>query len=388
MAYWNMVGFLDTMTRVANRRSLQKLLAAKAQHAFEETYRLSKHYSNSIAALFALDKLAKVESYQGNKDAAYQHMRLYNTLHDSVFSQQNINRIAQLENQRAIDLRDKQLQINRLQIGNQRKQAILLICCLVLLIAVALLIYFRSRNRKRVNAQLTQLNQELDAANTIKNKFIGILNHDLKRPVADFVTLRRLQQTEPGLMSEKDQQKYDEQLTHSAEDLLNTMDDLLLWSKGQMKNFAPEFRSVSVKALFNYIAHTFRLSKVKFTFPELADDLVICSDEHYLKTIMLNLTNNATSALSFTDQPAILWECLESDEHLYLSITDNGPGANEQKFRPLYDDSVTIGIKNGLGLHIIRDLAKAIDCQILLDTHRPSGVKISIKFKKSTLNPD
>ena len=51
----------------------------------------------------------------------------------------------------------------------------------------------------------------------------------------------------------------------------------------------------------------------------------------------------------------------------FLSITDNGPGASSEQFKALYDEKEVIGIKTGLGLHLIRDLAKAINCKILVD---------------------
>jgi C4-dicarboxylate-specific signal transduction histidine kinase len=184
-------------------------------------------------------------------------------------------------------------------------------------------------------------------------------------------------------MNNGEKQDYEEKLAVSAEHLLSTMEDLLLWSKGQMENFAPEFRQVSVRMLFDYVKHAFVASKIKLSFPALTNDPALVTDEHYLKTIMLNLTNNAANALSDTDSPLITWEWVQDHDHCFLIISDNGPGADEQKFRPLYDDSVTVGIKNGLGLHIIRDLARAIGCQILVDTKRSSGVKISIVVKRA-----
>ena len=51
-----------------------------------------------------------------------------------------------------------------------------------------------------------------------------------------------------------------------------------------------------------------------------------------------------------------------------MSITDNGPGSNQENFKALYDENEVVGIKSGLGLHLIRDLAKAINCDIKVDS--------------------
>ena len=57
----------------------------------------------------------------------------------------------------------------------------------------------------------------------------------------------------------------------------------------------------------------------------------------------------------------------------YLSITDNGSGASNENFNALYDENQVIGIKSGLGLHLIRDLAKAINCEIEVNSKIGEG---------------
>jgi signal transduction histidine kinase len=64
-----------------------------------------------------------------------------------------------------------------------------------------------------------------------------------------------------------------------------------------------------------------------------------------------------------------------------LSITDNGSGGNQEKFKALYDDSEVIGIKTGLGLHLIRDLATAINCKIEVSSKPDLGTTFTIVFK-------
>jgi K+-sensing histidine kinase KdpD len=51
---------------------------------------------------------------------------------------------------------------------------------------------------------------------------------------------------------------------------------------------------------------------------------------------------------------------------VYCSILDNGPGVTEEQLRALFDETVGAGARQGPGLHIIRDLAKAIDCRITM----------------------
>jgi len=92
--------------------------------------------------------------------------------------------------------------------------------------------------------------------------------------------------------------------------------------------------------------------------------LYIYTDEDYLKTIMRNLTSNAVKVLNNVADASIEWKAWEENGKHYLSITDNGKGIDEQQLKILNGWDNNIGIKNGLGLHLVRDMAKAIACNI------------------------
>ncbi len=158
------------------------------------------------------------------------------------------------------------------------------------------------------------------------------------------------------------------------------MEDILLWSKGQMENFKPTFKKIEVSELFNDLSKHFGSEEnveIRFENPK---QISLNTDENYLKTIMRNLTGNAIKALKVTENPKVVWNAKEENEKVQLSITDNGPGGSNEKFRALYDDSEVVGIKTGLGLHLIRDLARAINCEIELVSQAGNGTTIILKF--------
>jgi C4-dicarboxylate-specific signal transduction histidine kinase len=88
---------------------------------------------------------------------------------------------------------------------------------------------------------------------------------------------------------------------------------------------------------------------------------------------MQNLTANAIKALQQTPAAAIKWKAWEENGHILLSITDNGPGMSAEKAKTLFDETAISGSRHGLGLHIIRDLAKAINCQLRFTPETGSG---------------
>ena len=96
---------------------------------------------------------------------------------------------------------------------------------------------------------------------------------------------------------------------------------------------------------------------------------------------MRNLTGNAIKVMGNIQTPTIVWKARQENGQKLLSITDNGKGADKDQFKALYDDHEVVGIKTGLGLHLIRDLAKAIDCEITVSSEMGKGTVFTLLFK-------
>lgn len=206
------------------------------------------------------------------------------------------------------------------------------------------------------------------------------MNHDLRGPVANLIHFLHLQKDNPELLDEETKNRMQNKTISGAENLLSSMEDILLWSKGQMENFKPQAKIVAVNDLFEDTKKVFSgYHKIKFEYHN-SDAISIFTDENYLKTIVRNLTSNAINVFTTTPNPTIIWKAWQENGVYYLSITDNGPGASKEQFKALYDDKEVVGIKTGLGLHLIRDLAKAIDCEISVDSRIGQGTTFVLKF--------
>ena len=176
-------------------------------------------------------------------------------------------------------------------------------------------------------------------------------------------------------MNEEQIAERENRISDSAKSLLDTMEAMLLWSKGQMENFKPSISEVTVLSLFNYLEKFFKnTTHIDFNF-YCNEYLLIKTDEPYLQTIMVNLTSNAVKALEEKPGAKIEWRAWKEKSNILLSIIDNGAGISEEQVKALYDYSSVTGSKYGLGLHIIRDLAKAIECVITMKTQTNSGTE-------------
>ena len=376
------IGLLYHQKAIAVNSSIseKEFLLNKAKSYLIEAIEKSKKSDNTTTYIEAGKVLAQIYYSQKDYKNAYLIQNEYQALSDSLYSQENKNKIAALESKQKLIEKDNEIAVKKLTIQQNQRQKWYLIASLALLTVIGLLLFYQNQNRKKTNELLLNLNQDLEQANKTKTRFFSILNHDLRAPVANLIDFLHLQKDSPDLLDETTKNRIQQTTLSSAENLLTSMEDILQWSKSQMENFKPQPQQFLIATLFKDTEkHFSSLENIQFRFENL-NNLSLETDENYLKTIVRNLTGNAIKALDGIENPTITWRAFKENGKTILSITDNGKGASNEEFKALYDDKEVVGIKTGLGLHLIRDLAKAIDCEIDVQSKMNEGTTITLKF--------
>jgi signal transduction histidine kinase len=385
-AYFYYKKFVEIKDKIDNEDNRKQISRLEIQYEFdnkEQKYKTEQLLSNEkLIQQQLLLELNKSKLNESNKEKDLARLNYLKT--QSELKTEQIEKKAQKRQLDLVEkdnlLNQKQLKINQLQLQSKEKQKWLYIFGIGLLATVGGLLFYQSRNRKKTNEKLQLLNIELDQANKTKTRFFSILNHDLRGPVANLIHFLHLQKDNPELLDEETKNRMQNKTISGAENLLSSMEDILLWSKGQMENFKPQVTTVYVNHLFEDTKKVFSgYQKIKFEYHN-PDTISIFTDENYLKTIVRNLTSNAINVFATTPNPTIIWKAWQENGVSYLSITDNGPGASIEQFKALYDDKEVVGIKSGLGLHLIRDLAKAINCDIEVDSKINEGTTFKLKL--------
>ncbi len=393
----------ETYTNLAESKGKSKTqkkeYLQEATNAIEKAIVLTKKAKNTRRLFESYRTLSYIQKTQGNFEAALATKDLYYKYKDSVFNSDNKETIKNLEDKREIELRDKQIKINKLSLEAKEKQKWLFVAGIGFLAIIGGLLFYQSRKRKLTNLKLETLNQtldqnnqklatlnkDLDQANKAKTRFFGILNHDLRGPVSNLVIFLQLQQDAPEMLDAESTKRMQEKTKVGAENLLASMEDILQWSKSQMDNFKPQPKKVLVSQLFDDTRKVFSgylNIKIEYQNPE---NIEIFTDNNYLKTIIRNLTSNAINILVFPSAvegqfPTIIWKAWQINNQSFLSITDNGSGANPEKLKALFEESELGSTKSGLGLHLIRDMAKAIDCEISVESTIGIGTTFTLKL--------
>lgn len=355
---------------------------SSAEQYVDKLIKKSRESRDMATVAQGLELLSQVQAARQHYKEAYAYNIEFHSLNDSIFSQEHKNKIAALESRNEIDKKNQEIENQRRQVAEQKKNVYLLVGGLLLVSAIGFLFFRISRIRKQKNDQLSELNRRLEDANKLKIKFFGILSHDLRGPVANLVNFLTLQKIDPHALTRDEKEAHDEKVGDSARGLLETMEDLLLWSKSQMDQFKADKTTVYASDLFHYLQRNFGGNKgLALVFLD-EERIRVVTDENVLKTIMFNLTANAVKALAGRNDGMIKWTVRSENGKIVFSVADNGPGIEEGKLKALYDDTVVSSSKTGLGLHIIRDLARALHLNISLNPTYKNGTEFLL-----TVNP-
>lgn len=358
-------------------------LLDKALEEFKISKAIAQKNNNQQWVMF--NYLGMSELYRITKDIDNyaKNINEYYKIKDSLYSQDRKNEMAKLESRKVVEQKNKEIAYNKLVIKTKEREKLLSLLGLVSVVIILILLFFLYRQSKKNTNRLTKLNEVLETSNKTKIKFFGILNHDLRSPVAGLIHFLHLQKEAPEMMDSETRLRLENKTIDASERLLQQMEDLLLWSKGQMDHFSPEIREIEVKEIFDDIKNNFTWTEnitFNFDFPQ---DIKIKTDPEYLKTITRNLTNNAVKVLEEKQgEKKISWKAVEKPEYVCLTISDNGHGASQEKFKALFDDKIAIGIKKGLGLHLIRDMSKAVGISLEVHSESGTGSDISLRIKK------
>lgn len=373
-----------TNTYVKFAKNSKRLLSANLGVQYNKSYFLQKaatllnetelqikavNSKKDLAEMYLL--YAQLNQLQQNYKEAYTYSEKYHKLNDSVYSQENKNKLAALQNINEIEIKNHEIKLSQATVKAKEKQFWYLAIVLALVSIIVVVLFYQNQLRKKKNIAL-------DKANRLKVQFFNILNHDLRSPLGELIQFMLLQQEAPDLLDDEKKLRLEAQSLQSAKKLLSSMEDLLLWGKGQIENFKPKFETITINDLFNEMQEIFISTNDVLISYETENGLILLSDKNYLKTIMRNLTSNAIKVLEHTNYAQIVWRAQKVNGKIVLSITDNGPGGTDEQFKALYDEKEAVGIKNGLGLHLVRDMAKAIGYQVTVNSTLANGITITL----------
>ncbi len=369
----------------------KEIFSQKAIDFLEKSVMIFKKTKNIQSYQEYTKNLSDAYTEQGLYEAALETFKQHSYYKDSLFNEEKLKEFTSKElafefTKREDSIRmqnDKKIAIKDATLKENKKKIWFYILGIFLLLIIGGMLIFQNRNQKKNNRELSKLNQQLKSANDVKNQFFNILNHDLRAPISNVIKLLKLSQNKDFALDEKTKNRLEFQTINVAENLLVTMEDLLLWSKGQMQHFKLDLDKIMLNRLFNDLMQHYKIGGEEKIIIDIPEDIFLITDENYLKTIIRNLTSNAIKATNNVDNPNIYWTVFSTEKNLILKITDNGTGTEKSNFSALYSDENELRGKSGLGLHLVREMALVVNCTIKVNTIIDVGTEIELEFLKN-----
>ena len=357
-------------------------------------YKMAEHGSaiyNKEQYADLLKSLTAVEILAGNQKDAAATFNKFVTLSDSLTDRKITLNIAEMEARYQNKEKQQQLVIQDTELSYASKQRFWLIAGLTLAGLVLLLLIVIYRNKKRTadildekNKTLSQLNNALEEANQTKAKLFSIISHDLRSPISQVYQFLKLQQLNPQLLNDQQKNELSNKIQTATGSLLETMEDLLLWSKTQMSEFKTTIQTTKLLPIVEACQNLLQLNteakniQYKNLIPE---NSIVKTDPYYLQTIIRNLLQNAVKASPENGEIEMGTE--QRQEELVFYIQNQGGSFTQEQYKHLVSSDEYTKSLNGLGLRLVDELSQKIGASILFKTTNNDNTCVEISIPNS-----
>jgi signal transduction histidine kinase len=253
---------------------------------------------------------------------------------------------------------------------------------------------FNVSDRKEVEEQLLQTNEQLIKATRLKDEFLANMSHELRTPLTAVLGMSEILQKEMlGSVNER-QQKALIAIRKGGRHLLELINDILDLSKISSGKIDLDIESVSVQNVCDsslvYVKQQAFQKRVEIysnIAPNISNILV---DERRLRQILINLLVNAVKFTPKKGKVSLLvsvgcgdtWQgeaivpCQLKDQDLPMilfQVTDTGIGISDRDLHRLFQPFVQLdsGLNRqyegtGLGLVMVKQIAELHDGQVMV----------------------
>lgn len=255
---------------------------------------------------------------------------------------------------------------------------------------IGMVIVFRdSTEQRNLEKQMSNVNRELLVANGTKDRFLSIISHDLRGPLAGIKMLLKV-------LNEDMKKKEDalagmtQSLVDATESVFSLLENLLEWSKLQrgQEEFRPHFYRLD-----NIVRECLELfvlsaSNKGITLEvEIPSHAMVFCDDRMIITVIRNLVSNA---LKFShNNSKIFIKALDVGEEWQVSIIDSGMGMSKATKDKLFKVGEVIKSTgtggetgNGIGLLLCHEFVSVNGGTIYAESDGVSGSRFVFSIPK------
>jgi signal transduction histidine kinase len=326
----------------------------------------------------------KALSNQGSYKESLEALEKYHAHQVEILATEKNRKIAELQvaheteqKKRENELLKRDIQIKELQLG--RSQGIIgWIGSILILSTISLgLLWILFKRKHQLNQQLQdfndrvnqqntsleKLNEDLHVAMEERDKFFGIIAHELRNPLWWFKNITEILSVSFESMSREQMRKSLQSLDESAKQSFLLIDNLLQWSRskvGKVKYSPVDFH---MKLAIDDTAQLFRsiaqYKNIQFS-TIVSSEMKAYGDIDLVKTVLRNLLSNAFKFTPPGGHIEVAGRILENE--IEIMIRDSGIGIDESNMDKLFREDTsftTLGLYqekgSGIGLALCKE---------------------------------
>ncbi|MCX6351157.1 MAG: tetratricopeptide repeat-containing sensor histidine kinase [Bacteroidetes bacterium] len=351
--------------------------------------------------------LSEAQEFSGNYKEALAYKNLAYSIKDSMFSMDNSKRIEILENQRKEDIKQKEIEIQKLQLESARNQKWYFIAGVMFLILLLVLLYNRFRFKQKSSDELEvayhilkstqqQLVQQEKLASL--GQITAGIAHEIQNPL-NFVNnfsdiTKELIKDYKTIESETERQEVVDIIDKNLDKIIRhgkRADQIVKSMLMHTQNNAGEKKAININALCNELAEVaysnatandadFKCEVIKY-FDNSVDKIDVIPQD--ITRVVLNLLNNALYAVKGKHDATVTISTDVDIDMFEIRIKDNGGGIPEAIRAKIFEPFFTTKPTNegtGLGLSLSYDIVLAHHGDIKLESKEGIGSEFIIRL--------
>jgi signal transduction histidine kinase len=258
----------------------------------------------------------------------------------------------------------------------------------VMVIGALSLIFWVRFNQQVKRAQLleqkvAERTQALSESNTVKQKMIAIILHDLRSPLRFLHLLAAHIAENYQKTSEPELADLLIRFRNATLDLNKFAQDFLVWTTAQKEGFVVRQERIVLYGIVEEIVSLYEpaanISK-NTVLNQVPAFITLVSDPDILKLIIRNLVDNANK---YTMNGEIKMEAWQDTSSVRIIITDTGKSMDKDLVAKIFNNAhQSNDVGHGIGYRIIFELLGKINGQLAIDAPGDTGNRITLEFPK------
>ncbi|GHN01782.1 hypothetical protein WSM22_32710 [Cytophagales bacterium WSM2-2] len=363
----------------------------KAAKYLADALVISKALHHKLLLVEVYDNLTKLEAAKGNYKEALQHMQTKLLYNDSIYKENNANKISEIEARYQTEKKDLIISdLQRQKDLQNLKEWFMTAVLLVLIIGFSIVYMLQQSHNRKVKDLLEvqkSLNQKLQEADQIKSRFFANISHEFRTPLS-LILAPIEEKLESDKLALADKESF-QMIKRNGNHLLSLINQLLDLSKLEAGKMELQVKKGNLGHFLNAVSYSFdslaENKQITFLKSISADFYESWYDSDKLEKIINNLLSNAFKFTPPQGTVALSISRSDFNNQMEIRIVDTGRGIPqedlEKVFTPFYQSRFASNENQpgtGLGLSLVQELVKLYGGTIRLESKIEAGTTVYV----------